>query len=65
MSQTEGLYTYRVDLAVSSGRLMPTADELYRLRRVPQTLTAVGSLDAYARARFGWDEMVHHFLRGG
>ena len=32
---------------------MPTDDELFHLRRVPRTGTAFGSLDAYARARFG------------
>lgn len=65
VSETEGLYTYRVDLAVSSGRLMPTDDELFHLRRIPRTGTAFGSLDAYARARFRWHDSVHPFKRGG
>jgi hypothetical protein len=60
------LYGYRLDLAVASGRLEPTPDELFRLRRGASVGTLFPSLDAYARARYWRDpDAAHPFLTGG
>jgi len=63
--ESQGDYSYRIDLAVSSGHLMPTDLEVFHLRRESRTGTVFGSLDAYARARFGWGSGVHPFRCGG
>ncbi len=65
VTETEGLYTYRLDLAVASGHLVLTPDELFRLRRIGPIRSMFGDLDGYARARYGRTGTVPTFLTGG
>ncbi len=65
LSETEGVYTYRLDRAVSSGRLAPTDDELRRLGGRPLLRPATPAIDAYARGRYWRDASAHRFLTGG
>jgi hypothetical protein len=65
VGETEGLYTYRLDLAVASGHLVPTPDELFRLRRIGPIRSMFPSLDGYAAARYWRDGTVHPFFTGG
>jgi hypothetical protein len=65
VSERGDLYSYRLDLAVASGHLLPTHDELARLRRRGPVGSILPSLDAYAAARFWRDPNAHPFLTGG
>lgn len=65
VTEREGLYTYRLDLAVASGHLLPTDHELFRLRRIGPIRSMFPSLDGYAAARYFRNGTVHPFLTGG
>ncbi|MCU1412441.1 MAG: hypothetical protein JWR04_3148 [Rhodoglobus sp.] len=64
LSETEGLYTYRLDKAVASGRLAPSDAELDALGRRARLNTGLGELDGYARRRCTSTGSCS-FLRGG
>lgn len=64
LSESQGLYTYRGDVAVASGRLAPTRNELSLLGRGASIQTAAGALDAYAATRYARSG-AHSFLTGG
>lgn len=64
LTESQGDYTYRLDQAVASGRLMPTPDELDALRDRARLSAATGALDGYARRRFNPND-PHPFLTGG
>ncbi|MCU1440420.1 MAG: Phage protein Gp19/Gp15/Gp42 [Rhodoglobus sp.] len=64
LSETEGLYTYRLDKAVASGRLAPSDAELDALGRRARLRAALGELDGYTRQRSP-EHGVHPFLTGG
>ncbi len=64
LSETNGDYTYRLDQAVASGRLMPSDTELATLGRRAHARAALGELDGYALRRFPADG-AHAFLAGG
>ena len=64
LTESQGLYTYRVDVAVASGRLAPTRDELASLGKGASMQVATGALDGYAAARY-IGSGAHPFLAGG
>jgi hypothetical protein len=64
LSESEGDYRYRLDSAVASGQLRPTAAELRSLGGTSQVRVALGDLDGYARRRFPTNG-THPFLSGG
>jgi hypothetical protein len=65
VSESYGLYTYRLDVAVASGVLALTPAERIALGGRGGFSVGTGELDSYARNRYPTNRARHAFLSGG